>query len=40
MVFMGVYKVYFRFVSVYENTRHERTHTHEKERKKYMKTNK
>ena len=40
VVFMGVYKVNFRFVWVYVNTRHERTHTLEKERKKYMKTNK
>ena len=40
VVFMGVYKVYFRFVWVYVNTCHEQTHTLEKERKKYMKTNK
>ena len=34
VVFMGVYKVYFRFVWVYVNTRHERTHTHEKKKEK------
>ena len=34
VVFMGVYKVYFRFVCVYVNTLNECTHTHEKKKEK------
>ena len=33
VVFMGVYKVNFRFVWVYVNTRHERTHTRKRKEK-------